>query len=55
MSHVNWIPCHHSILLPQCADGEDGLQKLMVVASILEIRLGDPTAGGPPSLLLGGE
>jgi hypothetical protein len=33
--HVMWVPCHHGMVHPQFADGEDGLQLWRVAANKL--------------------
>jgi hypothetical protein len=36
--HVKWVPCHHDMVQPQVADGEDGLQISSVAENILNMQ-----------------
>jgi hypothetical protein len=53
MTHVRWVPCHHSLARPQVADGGDGLQIWRVAANILNKQSQAADKGWPSNLGLG--
>jgi hypothetical protein len=53
LTHVRWVPCHHSMARPQVADGGNTLQVWRVAANILNKQSRAADKGWSSSLGLG--
>jgi hypothetical protein len=53
ISHVKWVPCHHSMVRPQVVDGGDGLQIWRLAANILNKQSRTAERGWSSSLGVG--
>jgi hypothetical protein len=51
--HVRWVPCHHDMVRPQVADGQNGLQIWRVAANILNKQSQTADRGWSSSLGVG--
>jgi hypothetical protein len=51
--HVKWVPCHHSMVCPQVANGGDGLQIWKVTVNILNKQSRTANRGQSSSLGVG--
>jgi hypothetical protein len=53
VDYVRWVPCHHGMVRPQVADGEDGLQTWRIAANIMNKQSLTADKGWPSSLGVG--
>jgi hypothetical protein len=53
LSHVRWVPCHHSMACPQVANGGNTLQVWRVAVNILNKQSRTADKGWPSSLGVG--
>jgi hypothetical protein len=51
--HVRWVPCHHSMVRPQVADGQNGLQLWRVASNTLNKQWRTADEGCPLAWGLG--